>query len=67
MTCEGCASKIKSGLSKPPEVKGSDVNFNKGTADVKVTKGSDHMALVKAVQDAGFTVSSVKCECKGMK
>mgnify|MGYP001585939702 CR=1 FL=1 len=65
MTCGACASKIKSGLSKLPEVKESDVNFNKGTADVKVAKGSDHAALVKAVQDAGFTVSSVKCECKG--
>lgn len=68
MTCEGCASKIKSGLSKLPAVKGSDVNFKKGTADVRVAKGSDHMALAKAVQDAGFTVSSVECECnKGKK
>ncbi len=67
MTCGGCASAIKSSLAKLPEVKGSDVNFKKGTADVKVAKGSDHVHLVNAVKEAGFTVSSLECECKGAK
>ncbi len=64
MTCGACAAKIKSNLTKLPEVKEADVNSNKGTADVRVAKGSNHMALSKAVQDAGFTVSSIECECK---
>ncbi|HHT9139877.1 MAG TPA: heavy-metal-associated domain-containing protein [Candidatus Tripitaka californicus] len=68
MTCGACAAKIKSNLTKLPEVKEADVNSNKGTADIRVAKGSNHMALAKAVQDAGFTVSSVECECnKGKK
>jgi len=64
MTCGACAAKIKSNLTKLPEVKEADVNSNKGTADIRVAKGSNHMALSKAVQDAGFTVSSIECECK---
>lgn len=65
MTCSGCSAKVQSNLARLSEVKGSDVNWQKGTADVKVLKGSDHKALMKTVQDSGFTVSSLSCECKG--
>lgn len=65
MTCGMCAGKIKSELGKLSEVKESEVNWEKGTADVKVTPGSNHNALADAVKKAGFKVSSLKCECKG--
>lgn len=67
MTCGGCAEKIKAQLSGLPEVEEGSVNWRKGTADLKVTKGSDHTALVKAVEEAGFKVASVQCECGGSK
>ena len=65
MTCSACSGKIKAELAKLPEVKSSDVNWEKGTADVKVTKGSNHKAIEDAVKKAGFKVSSIECECKG--
>ena len=65
MTCGACAAKVKSSLTKLPEVKETNISVEKGSVDVKVDKGSDHKALVKAVEGAGFTVKSVECECKG--
>lgn len=65
MTCGMCAGKIKTQLDKLSEVKGSEINWEKGTADVKVTKGSNHKALENAVKTAGFKVTSIACECKG--
>ncbi len=65
MTCGMCAGKIKTQLDKLSEVKDSEINWEKGTADVKVTKGSNHKALEDAVKAAGFKVISTECECKG--
>ncbi|MFQ5862158.1 MAG: cation transporter [Candidatus Brocadiales bacterium] len=64
MVCGACSAKVKTALTKLPEVKEADVSWKGGGADLKVTKGSDHMALMKAVENAGFTVSGVQCECK---
>ncbi|HCN19834.1 MAG: hypothetical protein A3G17_09135 [Planctomycetes bacterium RIFCSPLOWO2_12_FULL_50_35] len=64
MTCGGCQAKVKTALSKLPEVKEANVSWEAGGADVKVTKGSDHKKLVGAVKNAGFDVSGVECECK---
>lgn len=65
MTCGGCAARVKASLAKLPEVKETNISVEKGSVDVKVDKGSDHKALAKAVEGAGFKVSSVQCECKG--
>lgn len=65
MTCGGCSAKVTKYLKQLPEVKEADVNWKTGGADLKVVKGSDHMALKKAVEDAGFAVQGVQCECKG--
>jgi Cu2+-exporting ATPase len=64
MVCGDCQAKVKTALSKLPEVKEANVSWEAGGADVKVTKGSDHKKLVGAVKSAGFDVSGVKCECK---
>lgn len=63
MTCGACQAKVKKALTQLPEVKEADVNLKTGGADLKVTKGSDHKKLMKAVEGAGFTVSDVACEC----
>lgn len=64
MVCGSCQAKVKAALSKLPEVKEANVNWETGGADVKVAKGSDHKKLVEAVKSAGFDVSGVACECK---
>ncbi|HLG29823.1 MAG TPA: heavy metal-associated domain-containing protein [Candidatus Brocadiales bacterium] len=63
MTCDACASKIKSELAKLPEVKENNIDWKKGTVDIKVTQGSNHKALGETVKRLGFEVSSLKCEC----
>lgn len=63
MTCDACASKIKTELAKLPEVKENNIDWKKGTVDVKVTQGSNHKTLGEAVKRSGFEVSSLKCEC----
>lgn len=64
MTCGMCVGKIKSELAKLPEVRGSEINWEKGIADVQVTMGSNHKALGEAIKKAGFKASSIECECK---
>lgn len=65
MVCGACSAKVKSALTQLPEVKEADVSWEAGGADLKVVKGSDHKNLKKAVENAGFNVSGVECECKG--
>ncbi len=65
MVCGACSAKVKNALAKLPEVKEADVSWKDGSADIKVTKGSDHGKLMKAVEGAGFSVEGVECECKG--
>ncbi len=60
MVCGACQAKVKTALSKLPEVQEVEVSWESGGADLKVTKGSDHKNLEEAVQEAGFTVTAVK-------
>jgi copper chaperone CopZ len=53
------AAKVKAALAKVPGVKEANVSA-KGSADLKVAKGTSLDALKKAVQDAGFTVAEKK-------
>lgn len=62
MVCGSCQAKVKTALSKLPEVKKADVSWEAGGADVKVSKGTDPNKLKKAVESVGFTVSSVEVE-----
>lgn len=55
-----CAKAIKTTLTKLPGVKEVDINWKKGTADIKVKKGLCHAALVEAVGNEGFMVASIK-------
>lgn len=65
MTCGMCAGKLKVALDKVSDVKDSEVSYDHGTADLEVTKGSNHHALEEAITAAGhFKVVSLTCECK---
>jgi MerR family copper efflux transcriptional regulator len=59
MQCEGCASTIRSILSREPGVKSSSVSFAKRTASVFFDPtDTDAGRLAEAVTKAGFTVQS---------
>ncbi len=66
MVCGACQAKVKTALSELPEVQEVEVSWESGGADVKVTKGSDHKNLKKAVQEAGFTVTEVEVITQGL-
>lgn len=60
MVCGSCQAKVKTALSKLPEVKEANVSWEAGGADVKVAKGTDQNKLKEAVKSAGFTVVAVE-------
>lgn len=60
MTCGMCSGKVKVALDKVSGVKECEVSHEKGTAEVKVTKGTDPKTLEDAVKSVGFKVTSVE-------
>jgi Hg(II)-responsive transcriptional regulator len=59
MQCDGCASTIRSILSREPGVKSSNVSFPRRTASVFYDADeTDAARLAQAVMKAGFTVES---------
>ena len=64
MTCGMCAGKILTKLQAVDGVKDCEVSYDDGSADLEVTKGSNHHALEDAIKGAGFKVASLSCECK---
>jgi copper chaperone len=65
MTCSKCQDKVQTALDALPDVRSVVVKWEQGTAELLVNKGSNHKELEEAVERAGFTVPSIKCECKG--
>lgn len=65
MTCSKCQDKVQTALDALPDVRSVVVKWSDGAAELLVNKGSDHKELEEAVKRAGFTVSTVKCACKG--
>ncbi len=58
MTCESCAYGIEAKLMKIPGVSKASVSFEQTRAEVIATPDVGETSLKKAVQDAGFTVTS---------
>ena len=65
MTCSKCQDKVQTALDALPDVRSVVVRWSDGAAELLVNKGSDHKELEEAIKRAGFTVSSIKCACKG--
>lgn len=65
MTCSKCQDKVQTALDALPDVRSVVVKWEQGTAELLVNKGSNHKELKEAVGWAGFTISTVKCACKG--
>jgi len=60
MTCESCAYGIKTKLLEVPGVSSASVSFEQARANVIATPDVSEEALKKAINDAGFTVTSLK-------
>jgi mercuric ion transport protein len=60
MTCEACAAHLQKTLSDMPGVQSASVDYGKGVARVSVDAEAppSHEALVKAVESAGYRVST---------
>lgn len=58
MTCQGCAAHIQSELLKVPGVLETKVKYEQGSAVVIATQEANETNLRKAVEAAGYSVSS---------
>ncbi len=54
MTCESCATHIKTALEKLPGVKAADVSYSHGTAQLDVEPGTPSESLAFAVAGLGY-------------
>jgi len=63
MTCDGCASQVKSALTKVNGVKDCNVNWKEGKAEVEFSGDPSNAGdLVKAVNKTGFKASLANVE-----
>jgi copper chaperone CopZ len=69
MTCQACAAHIESELRKIPGVSEANVNYKEGSAVVVASPTVNESDLRRAVEVAGYAVSSVeitgKAKAKG--
>lgn len=59
MTCEGCAAGVRSSLEKVPGVEGVAVSYEDGQAIVSSSSELEEGAIIKAVEESGFTVREI--------
>jgi Au+-exporting ATPase len=62
MTCASCVGRVEKALSKVEGVDSVVVNLATERADVRVSGPVDHMALVKAIEKAGYDVPASRIE-----
>lgn len=60
MTCQGCAALIQSELTKVPGVYEAKVDYEQGSAVITATPEVNEAVLRKAVEVAGYSVSSIE-------
>ena len=57
MMCDHCAAAVEKALSGVESTKSVKVNLKKKTASVETDAGNE--ALIKAIEDAGYSVTAV--------
>jgi copper chaperone CopZ len=67
MTCQACAAHIESELRKIPGVSEVNINYAKGSALVVASPAVNESDLRRAVETAGYTVSTVEKTTGGKK
>ncbi|NPV06039.1 MAG: hypothetical protein HPY67_15065 [Syntrophaceae bacterium] len=60
MTCQGCAAHIQSELIKVPGVSEAKVDYEQSSAVITATPAVNETVLRKAVEVAGYSVSSIE-------
>lgn len=60
MTCQGCAAHIQSELIEVPGVSEAKVDYEQGSAVITATLEVNETVLRKAVEVAGYSVSSIE-------
>lgn len=60
MSCSHCAATVEKKLSALKGVSDVSVDLDAKTATVKLRKEIDNSLLITAVEDAGFTVTSIE-------
>lgn len=60
MSCNHCVMHVKNALMDIEGVKGCIVSLSSNTAEVDLDKDIDDEILVNAVEDAGYTVSTIE-------
>ncbi|MFC1671259.1 heavy-metal-associated domain-containing protein [Spirochaetota bacterium] len=60
MSCSHCARAIKKELEKITQVKSIEINLLKGKASIELGENVDDSILTGAVEEAGYTVSSIE-------
>ena len=68
MTCASCVGRVEKALSKVPGVASVSVNLATEQAVIRPDAAVDRMALVRAVENAGFDVppAAIELEIEGM-
>jgi Cu+-exporting ATPase len=68
MTCASCVARVEKALRRVPGVTGANVNLATESASVTAQAGTPREALVRAIEDAGYTVprESVSLAIEGM-
>lgn len=59
MSCEHCVNAVKAALEGIQDVKSAKVDLKKKSATVKLSNNIADEILLKAVNDAGFTATSI--------
>ena len=59
MACEHCVNAVKTALENLDAVKSAKVDLKKKSAAVKLSRDVSNIDLIKAVEDAGFSVTSI--------
>ena len=68
MTCDSCARHVEQALAKVPGVKGVEVSYPEGRAQVSPPSGLDPRALITAVKASGYAAALEKgAESRGAK
>lgn len=60
MSCNHCVMHVKNALMDIEGVKSCIVSLSSNTAEVDLEKDMDDELLVNAVEDAGYTVSTIE-------
>ena len=60
MMCPHCQARVKKTLEALPQVEEAEVNWQEGTAVVKLSQRVDNEVLKKAVEDQDYQVLSVE-------